>query len=326
MTRRRAIIRSDYCVQLLPWNSFPAPYDSPRPLRSSAARRSSRRCGRSFRARRRSAVGSRWWAARPARARAASCGSWRTGSPAKGVLVLYGACDAVVHTPYRPFAEALDQLVREHRPRRAPCGPRQRGRRAGPAASRPGRSRQRAARARRRRSRHRAPSSAHGGDRPARGRRSPPAAAARARGLPLGGHAHARATAPPRSCEQRGPRARAGDVPRHRGRRSGRARRRARRPAPLRRRRAPPPGRPQRGRRRGVRAASRRRRDRSRRARALPRAARSHRGQRLPALRALAGARRDRRSRDRRRHPPADCDPCRRSRRLRACARSSASA
>ncbi len=28
------------------------------------------------------------------------------------VLVLYGACDAVVHTPYRPFAEALDQLVR----------------------------------------------------------------------------------------------------------------------------------------------------------------------------------------------------------------------
>jgi DNA-binding CsgD family transcriptional regulator/tetratricopeptide (TPR) repeat protein len=29
----------------------------------------------------------------------------------EGVLVLYGACDAVVHTPYRPFAEALDQLV-----------------------------------------------------------------------------------------------------------------------------------------------------------------------------------------------------------------------
>ena len=30
----------------------------------------------------------------------------------EGVLVLYGACDAVIHTPYRPFAEALDQLVR----------------------------------------------------------------------------------------------------------------------------------------------------------------------------------------------------------------------
>src|ERR1700729_730047 len=29
-----------------------------------------------------------------------------------GVLVLYGTCDAVVHTPYRPFAEALEQLVR----------------------------------------------------------------------------------------------------------------------------------------------------------------------------------------------------------------------
>lgn len=29
-----------------------------------------------------------------------------------GALVLYGACDAVVRTPYRPFAEALEQLVR----------------------------------------------------------------------------------------------------------------------------------------------------------------------------------------------------------------------
>jgi DNA-binding CsgD family transcriptional regulator/tetratricopeptide (TPR) repeat protein len=33
-----------------------------------------------------------------------------------GVLVLYGACDAVVQTPYRPFVEALDQLVRETDP------------------------------------------------------------------------------------------------------------------------------------------------------------------------------------------------------------------
>jgi DNA-binding CsgD family transcriptional regulator/tetratricopeptide (TPR) repeat protein len=31
---------------------------------------------------------------------------------AEGVLVLYGACDAAVRTPYRPFVEALDQLVR----------------------------------------------------------------------------------------------------------------------------------------------------------------------------------------------------------------------
>jgi len=31
---------------------------------------------------------------------------------AEGVLVLCGACDAAVRTPYRPFVEALDQLVR----------------------------------------------------------------------------------------------------------------------------------------------------------------------------------------------------------------------
>src|SRR4051812_24858976 len=31
---------------------------------------------------------------------------------AHGALVLYGACDAVVQRPYRPFVEALDQLVR----------------------------------------------------------------------------------------------------------------------------------------------------------------------------------------------------------------------
>ena len=30
----------------------------------------------------------------------------------QGVRVLYGACDAVVQTPYRPFADALDQLAR----------------------------------------------------------------------------------------------------------------------------------------------------------------------------------------------------------------------
>ena len=31
---------------------------------------------------------------------------------ADGVLVLFGACDAVVRTPYGPFVEALDQLAR----------------------------------------------------------------------------------------------------------------------------------------------------------------------------------------------------------------------
>jgi DNA-binding CsgD family transcriptional regulator/tetratricopeptide (TPR) repeat protein len=34
------------------------------------------------------------------------------GAAADGVTVLYGACDAVLRTPYRPFVEALDQLVR----------------------------------------------------------------------------------------------------------------------------------------------------------------------------------------------------------------------
>ena len=34
----------------------------------------------------------------------------------EGVRVLYGACDAVVRTPYRPFVEALDQLVRTTEP------------------------------------------------------------------------------------------------------------------------------------------------------------------------------------------------------------------
>ena len=35
---------------------------------------------------------------------------------ADGVLVLYGACDAVVRTPYGPFVEALDQLARDADP------------------------------------------------------------------------------------------------------------------------------------------------------------------------------------------------------------------
>ncbi len=34
------------------------------------------------------------------------------GAAGEGVLVLCGACDAAVRTPYRPFVEALDQLVR----------------------------------------------------------------------------------------------------------------------------------------------------------------------------------------------------------------------
>ena len=33
-----------------------------------------------------------------------------------GALVLYGACDAVVRTPYGPFVEALDHLARTVEP------------------------------------------------------------------------------------------------------------------------------------------------------------------------------------------------------------------
>src|SRR6266576_7255734 len=35
-----------------------------------------------------------------------------TEAAGAGALVLYGACDAVVHTPYGPFVEALDHLAR----------------------------------------------------------------------------------------------------------------------------------------------------------------------------------------------------------------------
>ena len=43
----------------------------------------------------------------------------------RGALVLYGACDAVVHPPYGPFVEALEQLARELDPDelRAALGP-----------------------------------------------------------------------------------------------------------------------------------------------------------------------------------------------------------
>ena len=34
----------------------------------------------------------------------------------EGALVLYGACDAVVRTPYGPFVEALDHLARTAEP------------------------------------------------------------------------------------------------------------------------------------------------------------------------------------------------------------------
>ena len=87
-----------------------------------------------------------------------------------GALVLYGACDAVVRTPYGPFVEALDQLARVIEPDelRAALGT------AGGELTRllpdlPARVGELPA-AGRGRSRHGAPPAAHRGDRPARGR------------------------------------------------------------------------------------------------------------------------------------------------------------
>src|SRR3954470_1045165 len=39
-----------------------------------------------------------------------------TDAAAAGMLVLYGACDAMVRTPYGPFVEALDHLARSIEP------------------------------------------------------------------------------------------------------------------------------------------------------------------------------------------------------------------
>ena len=86
---------------------------------------------------------------------------------ADGALVLYGACDAVVRTPYGPFAEALDRLVRDGRSGRAPRRPRRRRRRAQAAAARPRRPRRRPPRPRHGRPGHRAPPAPHRGGRAA---------------------------------------------------------------------------------------------------------------------------------------------------------------
>ena len=85
-----------------------------------------------------------------------------------------------------------------HRSGRAARGARHRGRRAHAAAPRSAAPRRRAAAAGQGRPGHRAPPAAHGRDRPAR-RRQPPAGAARARGRALGRRADAAAPAPPRA-------------------------------------------------------------------------------------------------------------------------------
>ena len=165
---------------------------------------------------------------------------------ADGALVLYGACDAVVRTPYGPFVEALDHLARTADPaelraalgtgggeltRLLPDLPVRVGELPPPVEGRSG---------------HRAPPPAHGRDRPARRRHAQPAGAPRARGRPLGRRLDAAAPPSPDACRRARARAAARDLPRHRGRRARGALGDARRPAPLRRRRpaATSPGSP----------------------------------------------------------------------------------
>ena len=54
-----------------------------------------------------------------------------------GALVLYGACDAVVRTPYGPFVEALEQLARTIEPDELRAAVGTGGRGAHPPAARP---------------------------------------------------------------------------------------------------------------------------------------------------------------------------------------------
>ena len=127
---------------------------------------------------------------------------------AEGVLVLYGACDAVVRTPYGPFVEALDRLARVDRARGAA-----RARSAPAAASSPGCSptcRPGSALCRPGRGRSRTPSAT------ASTRRSPicspgvsrrTAGAAGDRGRALGGRPDAAAPPPPRARRRQRPHA-----------------------------------------------------------------------------------------------------------------------
>ena len=157
---------------------------------------------------------------------------------AEGALVLYGACDAVVRTPYGPFVEALDRLVRvtEADELRAALGagggeltrllpdlPALVGELPEPVEADPDTERHRL---------HTAVA-----DLLANVSREQ-ADAARARGRALGRRPDAAAAAAPGALGLERPPAAPRDLPRHRGRRAGRALGDARRPAPLRRRRA----------------------------------------------------------------------------------------
>ena len=199
----------------------------------------------------------------PARARV------RRRGGEEGALVLYGACDAVVRTPYGPVRRGARPARAGHSTPselRAALGA------GGGELTRllpdlP-RSDRRAAGAGRGRPRHRAPPPPHGRDRPARERQPRRPVAARARGRALGRRPDAPAPAPPGALRRSARAAGARDIPRHRGGRAGGALGDARRPAPLRRRRPAAARRALRRRGRRVRAPRRRRRTRARAARA----------------------------------------------------------
>ena len=163
----------------------------------------------------------------------------------EGAIVLYGDCDAVVGSPYAPFATALAELAR--------------GGGMGPAvldglgASRadlarlvpdlaPARSTRRALVGRGRR----AAATPHGRDGAAGRGLGRGARAARARGPPLGRRVDAPPRPPPRPVGRRGAHAGRGDVPGHRGGRRRRALRGARGRVPHRRRGPDPARRPRR--------------------------------------------------------------------------------
>ena len=220
----------------------------------------------------------------------------------EGVCVLYGACDAVVRTPYGPFVEALDQLARTMEPaelraalgsgggeltRLLPDLDARVGRLPAAVKADPDTERHRLhtavtdllAGAASTRPALLVLEDVHWADAPT---------LLLLRHLARAGTMRVLLLATFRDTEADVPGVAVGD---------------ARRPAPLRRRPAPA-RRALRRRRRRVRPARRRRRARRGAARARRRDPRPHRGQRVPRLRALARARRDRDGGAGRRHDP----------------------
>ena len=291
LTRR--VVRSDYrAPQRHDWPAWSASIDLDVPVRRPFGR--ARTAARAHaRARRGDGTRVALLGGEPGSGKSRLVREFAAEAADDGALVLYGACDAQVRTPYGAFVDALDQLARETETDelRAALG-------AGggeltrllpelgariddlpPAVEAdPDTERHRL---------HTAVAELLAGVTAAA------AGAARARGRALGRRSHAAAPASPRARGQR-PCAAARHLPRHRGGHAARGVGAAGRPAPLRRR---PAERGRALRRRGgrVRPAHGRGRAGHRARRAGQRDPRPDRRQRLPGLRALARARRDRR-------------------------------